>query len=154
LFFKIWHEILPAKELLKLGSCQSQRQGSALNWIKAVNYWNLTDIQAFPIDVKSFCASEEHFAEPALKSDQLVVFPERRIREMSELVCHLHGGELPVPENEEENMAVANLAKKYRDVCMQEGKQNLAQPYIWLGIQDDEGKGTWRKMEDNSKVIK
>ena len=38
---------------------------------------------------------------------------------------------------------MARLGKKYEPVCSEDGKENLNQPYIWLGIQDPEGNGHW-----------
>lgn len=38
---------------------------------------------------------------------------------------------------------MASLGKTYEAVCSEAGKQNLNQPYMWLGIADPEGSGRW-----------
>ena len=47
---------------------------------------------------------------------------------------------------------MARLGKKYESVCSEDGKENLNQPYIWLGIQDKEGNGTWTGREPNPRT--
>ena len=36
---------------------------------------------------------------------------------------------------------MAELGKTYESVCSEDGKSNQAQPYMWLGIEDDDGSG-------------
>ena len=47
---------------------------------------------------------------------------------------------------------MAELGKKYETVCSTEGRQNIVQPYMWLGIADPEGKGQWRNMYNNVSI--
>lgn len=39
---------------------------------------------------------------------------------------------------------MATLGKTFEPVCSQEGKDNVNQPYMWLGIEDPQGSGIWR----------
>jgi hypothetical protein len=47
---------------------------------------------------------------------------------------------------------MAELGKLYESVCSTKGKQNFVQPYMWLGIEDLEGKGIWRDMYSKNKI--
>ena len=38
---------------------------------------------------------------------------------------------------------MADLGRTYESVCSEEGKENVVQPYMWLGIEDRVGNGTW-----------
>ena len=38
---------------------------------------------------------------------------------------------------------MADLGLTYEPVCMEEGKDNVVQPYMWLGIEDPSGSGDW-----------
>lgn len=39
---------------------------------------------------------------------------------------------------------MAQLGKTYEPVCSEGGKENLNQPYVWLGLEDPTGSGRWR----------
>ena len=47
---------------------------------------------------------------------------------------------------------MAELGKQYESVCSTKGKQNFVQPYMWIGVEDPEGKGVWRDMYDKNKI--
>jgi hypothetical protein len=47
---------------------------------------------------------------------------------------------------------MAELGKQYESVCSTLGKQNFVQPYMWLGIEDPEGKGIWRDMVTKKQI--
>ena len=51
---------------------------------------------------------------------------------------------------------MARLGKRYESVCSEDGKENLNQPYIWLGIQDPDGDGNWteRNLDPRTGVWK
>ena len=39
---------------------------------------------------------------------------------------------------------MARLGKRFESVCSEDGKENLNQPYLWLGVEDPDGSGDWR----------
>ena len=41
---------------------------------------------------------------------------------------------------------MASLGKRYESVCFEAGKENVNQPYMWLGIEDGSGRGHWREI--------
>ena len=135
---QIWDRVLTQDEILELANCESRPQGNVLGWTEARNRWNLSRIEAKPL-LKSPCVADLNEGNPFL-----VVFPERRTIEAALEVCHVHGGRIPVPRNERQNHAMAFTGKQYEPVCSEDGKENLNQPYIWLGIEDPEGSGRWR----------
>ena len=47
---------------------------------------------------------------------------------------------------------MAELSTQYEKVCSTEGRQNIVQPYMWLGIEDPEGKGQWRDMYNKNPI--
>ena len=47
---------------------------------------------------------------------------------------------------------MAQLGQQYVSVCSTERKQNFVQPYIWIGIQDLDGKGIWKDMYTNTEI--
>jgi hypothetical protein len=47
---------------------------------------------------------------------------------------------------------MAELGQHYVSVCSTEGRQNFVQPYMWLGIEDLDGKGIWRDMYTKDKI--
>ena len=47
---------------------------------------------------------------------------------------------------------MADLGKTYEFVCSEEGKENVVQPYMWLGIEDIRGNGTWRNAETGDEI--
>ncbi len=40
---------------------------------------------------------------------------------------------------------MSELGKTYESVCSEDGKENLNQPYMWLGVSDLGGEGVWRR---------
>ena len=47
---------------------------------------------------------------------------------------------------------MADLGKTYESVCSEEGKENVVQPYMWLGIEDSNGSGKWRNVETGEEI--
>lgn len=47
---------------------------------------------------------------------------------------------------------MATLGKHYEPVCSEDGKENLNQPYMWLGIHDPEGSGIWKDRYTNTQI--
>ena len=47
---------------------------------------------------------------------------------------------------------MAKLGKRYEAVCSTPGKQNFVQPYMWIGIEDPDGKGQWREMYSKTPI--
>ena len=47
---------------------------------------------------------------------------------------------------------MADLGKTYESVCSEEGKENVVQPYMWLGIEDSGGSGRWRNAETGEAI--
>ena len=43
----------------------------------------------------------------------VIVFPERRTIEMAETICRVHGGQIPVPKNIDENMVKYYMFQQY-----------------------------------------
>ncbi len=47
---------------------------------------------------------------------------------------------------------MAELGKTYEFVCSEDGKENLNQPYMWLGVEDAEGDGIWKRSGDGRVI--
>ena len=47
---------------------------------------------------------------------------------------------------------MADLGKTYECVCSEEGKANVVQPYMWLGIEDSKGSGQWVNEESGEAI--
>ncbi len=47
---------------------------------------------------------------------------------------------------------MAELGKSYEPVCFEDGKENLNQPYMWLGIGDEAGEGVWRDRDTGAAI--
>ncbi|XP_050727803.1 uncharacterized protein LOC127004285 [Eriocheir sinensis] len=61
--------------------------------------------------------------------DSLVMFPHRMKKEHAAKWCHMVGGHLPVPQNQEENEELARLASGYINKC-----SNSWSTFAWLGL--------------------
>ena len=48
---------------------------------------------------------------------------------------------------------MASLAKRYEQVCSEAGKENVNQPYVWLGIQDIGGHGQWQEKRSHKRLV-
>ena len=47
---------------------------------------------------------------------------------------------------------MADLGRTYESVCSEEGKENVVQPYMWLGIEDRVGNGTWMNERTGEEI--
>ena len=47
---------------------------------------------------------------------------------------------------------MADLGRTYEAVCSEEGKENVVQPYMWLGIEDRTGNGSWRNARTGKEI--
>ena len=99
---------MTTEEIQDLSDCRSNDQGNVLSWSDVRDKWQLSKVEMRQLGRKDFghpdkpkfefCGSDESDWK-----DFLVVFTERRPIEMSEYICKVHGGRLPVPKNEFEN---------------------------------------------------
>jgi hypothetical protein len=47
---------------------------------------------------------------------------------------------------------MSELGKTFESVCSEDGKENLNQPYMWLGIENEAGDGVWKNRLGGNRV--
>lgn len=77
----------------------------------------------------------------------LVMFPRRMKQEQAAKWCHTLKGHLPVPQNQEENKELSQLASQYYDEC-----SNTWSTVAWLGIRGNLSEKVWEKTIDSSPL--
>ncbi|CAB4058009.1 unnamed protein product [Lepeophtheirus salmonis] len=135
--FNSFDRILTRKEIWSLANCEVFIKGSLVNWKMLRNKWKLS--QAF----KKILSFND------LKNE---ICPNHNRNDFEK---EIHGGELPVPLNNSENKIMAGITLRYISICKEEGKNNIIQPYMWIGIHSynnlttESGKQIWKKRITN-----
>ena len=97
-----------AKDVRSMALCQTQNKGNIVAWEKS-SLLNNNAIMKDISDTSYFCNT----------STRYVIFPHRMRSLEGELTCWGHGGEVAVPNSDEETQEILDLVSKHKRKCME-----------------------------------
>jgi len=114
----IWNFSLSDKDIEEIASCKKKKGGNVIKWEE--NGWTYSNTSPTKIGLNELC----------LKSKKIYLFPFKTDINEAFDICHIHGGELFVPKNEDENENLKTMIEPYLEICDPVGRSDVA----WLGI--------------------
>ena len=116
--FNLWNFTLTDVQIIALAKCKTQLKGNVIKWEQTA--WKFTNTSPKLIDTSEMCSNpKQHF-----------LFPFQTSFDEASHICKIHGGDLVVPENADENEKLMTMIKPFLENCDPLGKSVGA----WLGI--------------------
>ncbi|KAK8393089.1 hypothetical protein O3P69_013253 [Scylla paramamosain] len=117
----VWRSVLDEATVNQIWSCKEVIQGDALAWTSVQESWLTEGEASWSMQSKEEVCSTQ--------TRVVTVFPDRFSLRQAQHLCHVVGGEILVPLDEEENSVLFETTKNDADKC----SGGLGASYLWLG---------------------
>jgi len=121
----IWSYALSDSNISVISDCRDESihsKGDIIAW-KIDNFFIHKAIVQNGIDSTTFCEPVENF----------VLFPQKRLFKEAKTICEIHGGQLAVPNSDEEHAKVMKILKNSKEKCIVKTEEIQDEVVSWLG---------------------
>ena len=120
----MWSKVLNDEEIGSLSNCSIVIQGDVISWYEenfTINQAKVSRLQNSSL----FCD----------QTKQLVIFPQKKSFKSAKALCNIHGGNLAVPESENEEDEIMKVVSKHKKACLVPSNNLQKGKAVWLGME-------------------